>query len=89
MPVLLYVLFGKSSVYVGIIKFGGSILAHVDHRLRALWHRNTCETSKRLWPLTATVGISTGHILIAAESVVLQDRCFHSYDDELYAEADT
>ena len=26
--------------------------------------------------------ISTGHKLIAAESVVLQGRCFHSYDDK-------
>ena len=29
---------------------------------------------------------NTGHILIVAESDVLQGRCFHSYDDELYAE---
>ena len=42
--------------------------------------------SKRLCPLTATAGISTGHDLTEAEIVVLQGRCFHSYDDELYAE---
>ena len=66
--------------------FGAGILAEVDRGLRVLWHRNTSETSKRLWPLTATAGISTGHKLTRAEIVVLQDRCFHSYDDELYAE---
>ena len=44
------------------------------------------ETSRRLWPLTATAGISTGHILTVAENDVLQGQCFHSYDDELYAE---
>ena len=70
----------------GIQQFGVGILAHVDRRMRVLWHSNTRETSKRLWPLTATAGISTGHIWIIAESDVLQGRCFHSYDDELYAE---
>ena len=29
--------------------------------------------------------MTTGHIRIIAESDVLQGRCFHSYDDELYA----
>ena len=68
------------------LKFDAGILAHVDRRMRILWYRNTRETSKRLWPLMATAGISTVHIWIVAEGDVLQDRCFHSYDDELYAE---
>ena len=55
----------------------------VEH---TLWHHNTRETSKRLWPLTATADMTTGHIRIVAESDVLQGQCFHSYDDELYAE---
>ena len=69
-----------------ILEFDAGILARVDRRMRVLWHRTTRETSKRLWPLTATAGISTGHIRIIAESDVLQGQCFHSYDDEIYAE---
>ena len=55
--------------------------------LRALWHRNTRETSK-LWPLTATAGVSAGHGIFAADLLVLQDHCFHTYDDEGKAEAE-
>ena len=54
--------------------------------LRAPWHRNTHETSK-LWPLTATAGVSAGHDVVAADLLVLQDHCFHTHDDEGKAEA--
>ena len=66
-------------------QFDAGILSQVDRRLRALWHRNTRETSK-LWPLTATAGVSAGHGIFAADLLVLQDHCFHTYDEEGKAE---
>ena len=70
-----------------MIKFGAGILTQVDRRVRVLWHRTTRETSK-LWPLTATAGVSAGHEVFAAELLVLQGHCFHTYDDEGKAEAE-
>ena len=55
--------------------------------MRALWHRNTRETSK-LWPLTATAGVSVKREVFAAELLVLQGHCFQAYDDKGRAEAE-
>ena len=46
------------------------------------------DSASKLWPLTATAGVSTVHITFAGRTGVLQGRCFHSYDDKCAMKAE-